>query len=178
MIIALAGRRISLGGSRPASFPVRNVPLVRRRLRALFERHGVRVLVSSAACGADLIAQQVAARLNMRRVVILPWDAERFAATSVNDCGQRWNRAYWRVLRAIQPDDVRVIRTRQTGSQAYMAVNMAILRAAQSLADADGDAALATVVWDGRSRGSSDMTASFAATAQRRRMPVIAVATV
>ena len=56
MILAFAGRRMDAAGAAPPRFPLTNVALVRRRIRALLEAHSATAIVSSAACGADLIA--------------------------------------------------------------------------------------------------------------------------
>ena len=85
MIIALAGRRIDAADADTQRFPVENIELVRRRLRELFERERPEALVSSAACGADLIALDEAGALGIRRRVILPFDRRRFRETSVID---------------------------------------------------------------------------------------------
>src|SRR6476646_7796432 len=60
---ALAGRRIDAADSEKSRFPLANVSLVRDRLRELFIKRGVDTLVCSAACGADLVALEVAEHL-------------------------------------------------------------------------------------------------------------------
>src|SRR5262244_1087768 len=78
MIIALDGRRIdALDATRPR-FPQQNVEIVRRRIRALLESENASILVSSAACGADLLALCEAASLGLRSRIVLPFDRETF----------------------------------------------------------------------------------------------------
>jgi hypothetical protein len=55
-VIALAGRRIDAIDAKAARFPLQAVPLVRERVSDLLQREHAKALVSSAACGADLIA--------------------------------------------------------------------------------------------------------------------------
>ena len=62
-VIALAGRRIDAPETKPARFPLKNVPIVRERLAALLAAEHAEALVCSAACGADLIALAEAERL-------------------------------------------------------------------------------------------------------------------
>ncbi len=59
-------------------FPLHAVPLVRERVSDLLQREHAKALVSSAACGADLIALEQAERLIVRRRVVLPFAPERF----------------------------------------------------------------------------------------------------
>ena len=78
MIIALAGRRVDPAESKDSRFPLRNVESVRTRARAVLIEKGATALVSSAACGADLIALSEAGQLGLRRRVILPFERRRF----------------------------------------------------------------------------------------------------
>ena len=83
-VVALAGRRIDAPDA-PIRFSPRSVESVRGLLRAYFTEGGASCLVSSAACGADLLALDVAGSLDMRRRVVLPYSPERFRETSVTD---------------------------------------------------------------------------------------------
>ena len=58
--IALAGRRVDAADASEPRFPLASVPLVRDRLHAFFTERPAAALVSSAACGADLVALEVA----------------------------------------------------------------------------------------------------------------------
>jgi hypothetical protein len=60
VVIAVAGRRIDAAHAEVPHFSLHNVPIVERRLIELFEREAATALVSSAACGADLVALRVA----------------------------------------------------------------------------------------------------------------------
>jgi hypothetical protein len=78
MIIALAGRRIDAPGTEVTRFPLENVRLVQKRIRELFVELDAEVLVSSAACGADLLAIGEADRLGMSYRIVLPFEASHF----------------------------------------------------------------------------------------------------
>jgi hypothetical protein len=62
-IVALAGRRIDAEGVDNPRFDSRNIPTVRNRLAELFAREKAVALVSSGACGADLIGLEKAERI-------------------------------------------------------------------------------------------------------------------
>src|SRR5688500_11638506 len=98
MVIALAGRRIDAEGAEIRRFPLQNVDTVEQRLHVFLERNGSTTLVSSAACGADLLAQAAAGLLGIRRLVILPFERDRFRETSVTDRPGDWGQAYERLL--------------------------------------------------------------------------------
>ena len=77
-VVALAGRRVDAPDARQVRFPPRNAPMVEDGIRKCFEK-GVRVLVCSAASGADLLALGVASEMGVRRRVLLPLRALFFA---------------------------------------------------------------------------------------------------
>ena len=78
-VAALAGRRIDAPDAKEARFPPANVARVRERIAAALREHDVVALVASAACGADLIALDEAAKLGIRRRIVLPFRASRSA---------------------------------------------------------------------------------------------------
>ena len=98
MIIALAGRRVDSADAKESRFPLRNVERVRTRARAVLKEKGATTLVSSAACGADLIAVSEAGQLGLRRRVILPFGRSRFQESSVTDRPGEWGRFSARLL--------------------------------------------------------------------------------
>jgi hypothetical protein len=162
MILALAGRRVDSADAKEPQFPLWNVETVRARARAVLQEKGATALVSSAACGADLIALWEAGQLGLRRRVILPFERRRFRETSVTDRPGEWGPLYDQVL-----DD-----------EAYSAANRAILDEALALAKADHTPAAAVLIWDGVSRGDHDLTEHFGAEARRRGLAVTEVPTI
>lgn len=178
MVIAFAGRRVDAPDAKISRFPPANVPLVGQRLAELFERKAATALVSSAACGADLVALEVAGTLGMRRRVVLPFRRDRFRVTSVTDRGGNWGGVYDRVLQALDPtDDVVTLEGHREGDEAYVAANRAILKEATTLARQSSTEAMAVLVWEGAPRGSDDITAAFGEEARKRGLPVAQVKT-
>jgi len=189
-IVALAGRRIDPPNPATQRFPLGNAPLVRERLRTLFVACRADTLVCSAACGADLLALEVAASLGLRRRVVLPFDPGRFRETSVVDRPGDWGTLFDRLIDTVARDgDLVVLPDESDGDAAYAAANQAILdeggwlaQARELAADLHGTAGemeplLAVVVWDGRSRGNGDLSARFGALARTRGVPVVEVLT-
>jgi hypothetical protein len=133
-IIALAGRRIDAPDADPPRFPLPNVALVEGRLRNLFEAERAKAIVSSAACGADLLAQTLAGAMGMRRHVVLPFERDRFRKTSVVDPPGDWGPVYDRLLLELdQTGDVVILSRTAHDDAAYTAANSAILNDATAL---------------------------------------------
>lgn len=172
-VVALAGRRIDAAGQESARFPQTHVAAVRQRLRDAFVKEGMGVLVSSAACGVDLIGQDVAATLGLRRVIVLPFARARFRETSVVDRPGDWGPMFDRLVSSVSADDLRVGRS-PTEDAAYLHVNATILDVAQEIAK--GDAVVALVAWDGQRR-EGDVTGAFIDAARRRGLPLVSVPT-
>lgn len=177
MIFALAGRRIDLGDAGAARFPLRNVGLVRRRLRALFAPHQNATLVCSAACGADLLALETAAALGWQRLVILPFGRERFRETSVTDRPGDWGELYDRMLDEAMAAGRLRIAACAAGEPAYESAAALILDEAARLAAGCGESPTAVVVWDGKEHPPVDFSRLFADTARGRGMTVLSVST-
>jgi hypothetical protein len=180
-VVALAGRRIDAPGA-PTRFPLASVPLVRERLEELFIAEGASTLVCSAACGADLLALEVAGALGLRRRAVLPFSRERFRETSVTDRPGDWGPLYDEVLDAVEAAGDLVVLESQEDDEAYAAASLAILDEAMELSrgdQADENAApsqppglLALIVWEGKSRGSGDLTEAFLVAARARSLRV------
>lgn len=178
MVIAFAGRRIDAPDATARSFPAENVPLVRQALRKLFVETGARALVSSAACGADLIALDVAEELKLRRRIVLPFEASRFRVTSVTDRPGHWGEAFDRIMdEAVAAGDVVIVNS-SSDDAAFAAANHAVLDEAGALRAQFGVPAAAVIAWNGESRGPDDFTAQFRGEAARRGLRVFDVSTV
>ncbi len=181
MIVALAGRRVDAAGAATRRFPADNVAAVADRLRAAFETHAARALVSSAACGADLVALRVARELGIRRVVVLPFPPPVFRERSVVDRPGDWGPAFDEVVADVERDGALVVLGEDaggaSGTGAYERTNLAIAERALALARAEGTGVVAVAAWDGTPRGADDMTAHFVRAAEQRGFPVVAVPT-
>jgi hypothetical protein len=178
MIIALAGVRMDSADVIKPRLPPGNVNLVRTRIRWIFETERATALVSSAACGADLIALLEAEQLGLRRRVILPFERDRFRETCVTDrAGEWWGQAFDRVLDIVSVKGDLVILHNEPNGEAYSVANRAILDQAMELAREDRQPATAVLIWDGVSRGQHDLTDEFGVEAQKRGLRVIEVIT-
>ncbi|HEU4560241.1 MAG TPA: hypothetical protein VFS20_20495 [Longimicrobium sp.] len=179
-VVALAGRRIDAPDADTIRFPLGNAAAVADRIAGTLQRLGAGTLVSSAACGADLLALEAAGALGMRRVVVLPFEPRRFRAESVTDRPggtERWGPAFDRVLRELADRDLVVLDGDTEGTEAFAAANERILGEALARASDARVRAVALVVWDGAPRGGGDLTAHFAEAARRRGLAVEEVST-
>jgi hypothetical protein len=161
-IIALAGRRIDALGTDPPRFPAKNVPMVRERIAAFFSSEHVEAIVCSAACGVDLIALEEAARLGLRRRIVLPFPPKRFRETSVTDRPGDWGPVFDRLVAEAEATADLVILERVAGDDdaAYAAANQVIIREAEALAKDTPDGILhrrvLLIVWEGAARSGTD----------------------
>ncbi len=178
MIIALAGRRVDTADAKDTRFPLRNVETVRSRARAVLQEEGATALVSSAACGADLIALSEADQLGLRRRVILPFERARFRETSVIDRPGDWGLLYDYILDAVEAAGDLVVLECSSDDEAYAAANLAILDEAVTLGKTLHQPVAALLIWNGVSRGDNDLTDHFAVEARKRGLAVTEILTV
>lgn len=181
-IIALAGRRIDAPGTKPMRFPLSNIEEVRLRLARTFARLHAIGLVCSGACGADLVALEVAEQLGMQRRIVLPFAPERFRKSSVVDRPGDWERVFDRqIAEAAKNDDLVVLELRGNDDRAYAAANEAIIREALRLARTAEQARpyrlVALLVWEGARRQGSDATAAFGELARKAGFDEITIPT-
>ena len=177
-VIALAGRRVDAPDATQVRFPPRNVPMVEERIRKCFQK-GVGVLVCSAACGSDLLALGVASELGIRRRVLLPYALSLFRKTSVEDRLGDWGERYDRALDEVERrQGLVILGYEQADPAAYARTNAAIVDEALRIARQQGMLAQALAVWDGKSRGSDDLTVQFLDEARAKGMPILEVLTV
>lgn len=164
VVIALAGRRVDAPQADPPRFPLSSVALVAERLRNKFDQLRVRSLVCSAACGSDLIALGIAAEQSIETYVVLPFDSERFRATSVVDrpVEGEWEDAYDRAIaRARAARRLEIVSADVASDEkAYAAASDRIVERACELAGGSAGV-VAIAVWEGAPRSESDMTAHF-----------------
>ena len=167
-VVAAAGRRIDRADAAEARFPPGDIPGTLRRIRDGLVRRAGTTLVTSAACGADLLALSAAADLHLRRRVILPFDAQRFKVTSVTDRPGDWSAVFDRtILELVSAGDL-IVRNESADDSGYAAVGEAILDEAERIAREHGERLVAMIVWDGRARPGLDLTALFRESARRR----------
>lgn len=174
MVIALAGRRVDAPGA-PVRFPAANASRVQNRIRQVLADLGAKALVCSAACGADILALEAAGEDGLRRRVVLPFLPALFRETSVADRPGDWGERYDLLMGEVELAQLNFEPGDET---AYAAVNHSILDEAMALAADLDQGVTAIIVWNGTSRGESDLTAAFRDEAARRGLPVIDVLTV
>jgi len=178
MIIALAGRRVDAIGATQSRFPLQNVNRVSMAVRALFELHQVTAVVSSAACGADLIGLTEAGKLGLRRRIVLPFDRTKFRAASVVDRPGDWGALYDTILDEVESQNALTIVNTAAHAEPYSMVNGVILADAVSLGREEGEPVNAALVWDVVSRGEQDYTDEFGMKARKLGLAVLEVLTV
>lgn len=167
-VVALAGRRIDAAGSSDRRFPIDRINQVRADLQSLFEQENVGFLVCSAACGADLIALDLAQKASIGYRIILPFSAERFRQSSVVDRPGDWGLLFDQIMRKVPRGALIVLPGVAADGDVYAGANKEIIR--QAAITAAPDTALAIVVWEGQPRRGSDATASFLKLAEEAGM--------
>lgn len=139
------------------------------RIRAALKRLHATGIVSSAACGTDLLTLAAARSLGIRRRIILPYRAEWFLVDSVTDRPGRWKTLYNELIEEARASgDLIELKFPRGSDDAFRAANETILSEAQRLARKesrrDPSAALAgLIVWEGAPRGPDDITAHLKA---------------
>lgn len=186
VVVAVTGRRIDAPNSQIERFPLAQVDAVKALIRELFQDVDAQAIVCSAACGADLIALDVASELGIEAHVMLPFAQEKFRETSVVDRPGEWGPLFDQLVEDAQRQG-RLHLTKSAGSdhKAYLDAVTAILDQAAALArlTAHGQAAaspsvaMAVAVWDGEPRGPDDITAYFIDEARKRNYTVHEVLT-
>ncbi len=174
MIASLAGRRIDAPGANPERFPHTLEAAVAHRIADTLTDLRVQALVCAAACGADLLALDAAARIGILARIVLPYAADEFRRTSVTDRGSAWGDDFDRLVGAAQArGDVRVLGLDARDPGAYDKTNEAILDEAVALAGNDAAGVIALAVWDADpGSGRPDHTAAFTDAARARGIAV------
>jgi Tetratricopeptide Repeats-Sensor len=176
-VLAIAGRRIDAEGTQQERFPAENEVLVAKRLRTMMVATACRGVVCSAACGTDILALESAGALGLERRVVLPFAVEKFRAMSVTDREEAWGERFDRILEQLPSRDVLVLTPVGDASQAYAAANAAILEEAAAWGSVCEQQTLALVVWNGLSRGPSDVTNGFRKLAEQKKLECVSVST-
>jgi hypothetical protein len=178
MIIALAGRRIDAEDSEERRFPLEMKDIVYERIKELFYQKDVTVLVSSAACGADLLALKAAKELKIEQHIILPFERGRFRKTSVIDRPGDWGELFDEICDdAERGGNLIVLKGFENDeTKAYSVVTAKILDYAKSL-QAGEEKVLAVAVWDGKPKNKGDETAAFIEKAEMKNFEVASIST-
>jgi hypothetical protein len=180
MVIALAGRRTSDPGSKAIRFPLENVEKVRENLRKFFASIRPEVLVSSGACGADLLALEVAGSMGILRSMVLPFDPAIFKTTSVIDRPGEWGPLFDKICHEVAHEEKIQLQGYSKNDDAkYLKINIDILERAEALAEKYGVSKrlMAVIVWEGKPKGSDDTTADFKSEALKRNFEIKEIST-
>lgn len=178
MIIAFAGRRIDAPETDEKRFPAENVGAVREKIRSTLVESDATGLVCAAACGADILALEVAGELGLRRRVVLPYAKDLFRKSSVADRPGDWGARYDRILAEVEASGDLVVNNYAEVEETYFAANHDILDTAEEFAESRKQELAALVVWNGVSRGEDDVTAHFLEEAKGRGLRVGEIPTV
>jgi hypothetical protein len=178
MTIALAGRRIDSPDAQSTCFPLVNIEAVRSRLRRMFIERSPQAIVSSAACGADLLGLQQADALGIRFRIVLPFEPAQFRDSSVVDRPGDWGPIFDDLIqKAAASGNLVVLASESGNNEPYLATNLAVLDAAAEVArESDGNV-MAILVWDQRPRDGEDVSHAFAEEATRRGIPLVHINT-
>jgi hypothetical protein len=177
MIIALSGRRVDAFDTKQPRFPLQNAERVKDEVRRMLQSQHATAVVSSAACGTDLIALSEAGSLGLRRRVVLPFDRKRFRETSVVDRPGDWGDIYDQVIDQVEANGDLIVLHKTEHDDPYAATNKVILDEAIALASETQQTAGALLVWDGASRGKEDFTESFGTAARKLGLKIFQVLT-
>jgi len=172
MIVPFAGRRVDPLDAGFARFPLENIGLVKDRLRDFFLSKSPATLISSGACGSDLLAQEVAGELQVERMMVLPFSIEVFRKTSVTDRPGDWGPLYDRIVLELE-EKGKIIRLNysENDNGAYEKTNLEILNQAVRVKKNENDV-IALVAWDGQKKETGDATAQFMEAARERKFQV------
>lgn len=183
-VVALAGRRIDADPTPTPRFPFDQISRVRSEIADHLRGSRALVLVCSAACGADLVALEVAVAMGLRTRIILPFSADRFRRTSVVDRPhpEYWGAIFDRVTQLARArGDLVELHYDENDEAAYAAANVGIIDEARKFFrtnDPAPSSLIALVVWEGTSRGSDDNTRQFAELARSAGFHVEAILTI
>jgi hypothetical protein len=181
MIIALAGRRIDAHRAETIRFPLDTIDAVKEKLKNLFILLKPQVLVCSGACGADLLALQVAGELKIRRSMVLPFSQSRFKSSSVTDRPGNWGDLYDTVCEEVMEEEkILILSYSEKDEETYSKTNRDILDRASALAQkysVSGNI-IAVVVWEQTPKGKNDTTEHFKKEAEKRGLIIKEINTI
>ena len=168
-----AGRRVDAPDAQATRFPASNVDAVRQKIATFFAHEKPSALVCSGACGADLLALQVAGARHVKRYMVLGADVAEFRKSSVTDRPGNWGELFDQSIKASKVEVLKV----PDGQEGYLETNLKLLDRAQTIAKQSGTTVEALVIWDEQSRGPDDVTAHFLQQAELRKIPVTQIST-
>ena len=179
MIIVVAGRRTDAYDAKDKRFPLENTKHVKDEIKKLFKSTLARTIISSGACGADLIAMQVAQESNLEKIMILPFDENNFRKISVTDRPGDWHLIYDPLIEKLKGTEGLVVLNYSVADPlAFEKTNMVILDKAFELSGKTSQPVMALIVWDGIAKNANDTTLHFKNEALKRGFLVNEIKTI
>ncbi len=172
-VIVQAGRRVDAINAETARFPSANVSVVKERIKARFLQDKPAALVTSAACGTDLIVLETAQEMKVECFILLPSPPSAFRASSVADRPGNWGTLFDQVTKRANLEVLKL----PEGQEGYLETNLRLLDKAQAIARKRHLEVIAMVVWDQKSRGADDVTGHFLEQARIRHLAIIEIPT-
>lgn len=170
--VLVTGHRVDDPDRRVPRFPQGEVPRVSAEVARVLKGWSVgpgSVLISGAACGADLIAAEHALDLGAAVRVVLALPPDEFERESVEVSGTNWSERFRKVLGR---SDVEVLDGQRDG-RAFACANARMLEIAQQL----DHHPYAIVVWNGQSGdgpyGTADLVRRLGYTGADERVAVV-----
>ncbi len=187
MVVALAGRRIDAEDAPSPRFPASQIENVRNKLHWFFIDKKPEWLVSSGACGADLIALDAAGESGIKRKMVLPFEGAKFRKTSVIDRPGNWGELFDKIYQELTANSNVVDANYQEDDEnVYEKANFDILNTADAvykesttktgkLTETDNDKKVAIIIWEGQPKSSNDTTDHFRQEAIKRNYEIIEI---
>jgi hypothetical protein len=169
--VAVAGRLIDPEGARSSRFPVRDRAVAGERMLQALRDYQPSALVCSAAPGADLLALDAAQRLNIRRRIVLPFDAARFRDLWIVTAACEWGTLFDSQIATSGLNRDLVDFKRDESHAAHRYTMIYLLDEARRLAAHNQESVEALIAWDGLSHGPEDLTAAVRQEARARKLP-------
>jgi len=177
VVFAIAGRRIDAIDTLRPAFPLEEVEKVKTQLLHLLTEHRAQAIVTSAACGADLIAIQVAEELDLHCHIVLPFDAAVFRNVSVTDRPGNWGDLFDLAIARAKADGALTILDLPFSDPAFAATSQIILEEAIRLGETYACPTAVILIWDRKFR-PNDYTQLLGTLATERGIQVFEVLTV
>lgn len=170
MVIALAGRRIDADNAETVRFPPDTIDKVKEDLKTLFISLRPKAIVCGGACGADLLALEVAGELGIIRSMIIPFEPEVFKSKSVTDRPGNWGKLFDKLYSDIEMEEKVQVLNYEDKDDVYEKVNKEIINKARNLSKKSDKAIelIAVIVWEGEARDKTDITAHFKELAEEK----------
>jgi len=169
MIIIVAGRRTDAKDASDKRFPLENTKSVKEEIKKQFKSSDAKTLISSGACGADLVAMEVAGESGIEQVMILPFDEVNFKKISVTDRPGDWQLIYDPLIEKLKKTKGLIVLDFSVDDpSAFEKTNTVIMDKAKELSVQRTEEVMALIVWDGIAKNENDTTLHFKDEALKR----------